>query len=176
MSSPESSLRRAAVLGLALAPLLLVAGCFRPMYASLETGGPSLGSALSSVQIARIDGRAGQQVRNNLAFAFTGGADPEAPKYTLKVTVSSSRNSSIVDAQTNEPEVDTVMLVSAFELYPYGAPTPVLVGKSYSRKSFDRTLERFAALRAARDAEDEAAGLLAEQIKTRVAVYLTDHP
>jgi LPS-assembly lipoprotein len=175
MSLPERRPRLAATL-LALGLALLVGGCFRPMYASVSPAGPSLTETLAAVEVEPIKGRVGQQVRNNLDFGLTGGAGAPPPRYTLRVALTTSRISSIIDPVTNEPQIDTVALTGSFELFAKGTPAAVLSGKDYARKSFDRGLQRFAALRAARDAEDSAAKVLADQIRGRVAIYLAEHP
>jgi LPS-assembly lipoprotein len=178
MSWSDRSVRLARLTVAGLLSLALT-GCFRPMYASTAPGTPRLSDVMASVAIEPVKGRVAQQVRNNLDFGLTGGSGSAPPRYTLNLDVNSTVSTSIVDARTNEPQVDTVMLLADFTLTPVGGPqpaVPVLVGKNYARKSYDRTLQRFAALRAARDAENSAAKVLADEIKTRVAIYLSEHP
>ncbi len=174
MSSPDR-FRRAALALAVLAPVSVLGGCFRPEYAADTPGVPGVGDALKAVQIDTIDGRVGQQVRNNLSFAFTGGGEALPARYVLHATVKSSTTDVIVDVPTNLPEVDTVAVVAEFTLTPVGSDKPVLDGKNFARKSFDRSLQRFAAVRAQRDAENLAAATLADEIKTRVAGYFAAH-
>lgn len=174
MSSPDRPLRRFALVVLALTPSLLLAGCFRPMYASVGTDAPALTQTLAAVEVTAIPGRVGQQVRNNLQFDLTGGGGAAPPLYRLDVAVTSSRASSIVDVPTDEPQIDTLLLTATYTLYKIGTPAAILTGRLNSSKSFDRTLQRFAAVRAARDAENSAAKVLAEQLKTRIAIFLSE--
>jgi LPS-assembly lipoprotein len=178
MSSPDRRLTRLGPYLLAALMALALAGCFRPMYSStsLPPGAPTLTDTLASVAIDKIEGRVGQQVRNELDFRLTGGAGSAPPRYRLAVDVTATRTTSIVDAKDNEPRIDTVTLLGLFSLYPIDAQQPVLTGKLYARKSYDRGLQRFAALRAARDAENGAAKVLADQIRARVAMYLAENP
>lgn len=176
MSSPDRSSRPALPV-LALLSTLALAGCFRPMYAEPASGGPGLTEKMASVEVTPIavgsrDARVAQQVRNNLQFALTGGGEAGTPAYTLSLDVRSNQSDLIVDAETNEPQVDAVTVSGEFTLTPVGSKTPVLTGKNYARKAYDRSLQRFAAVRAARDAENGAAEVLADAIKTRVAIYL----
>jgi len=46
----------------------------------------------------------------------------------------------------------------------------------YTRTSYHRGLQRFAAVRAGRAAENAAATVLADQLKTRLAIFLSSHP
>ncbi len=49
-------------------------------------------------------------------------------------------------------------------------------GVATSTATYDRSIQRFASLRAARDAEIRLAKVLAEQIKTRIASVLAVKP
>lgn len=175
MSSPDPVLRLAAA-ALALVAALALGGCFRPMYASTAANAPTLVDAMAAVSVDKIDGRVGQQVRNALDFGFTGGAGNAPPRYRLAVEVTTLRSTAIVDVRSDEPRIDTVTLTGTFKLFPVDKDTPVLTGSNVAAKSFDRDLQRFAALRAARDAENSAARVLAEQIKTRIAGFLATQP
>jgi LPS-assembly lipoprotein len=124
--------------------------------------------------VTPILGRVGQQVRNNLQYGLTGGGGAAPPRYRLDVGIIASRTSSIVDAKSDEPQIDTVLITGTFSLVDLSTNKVVLAGRNNARKSFDRTLERFGALRAARDAENSAATLLAEQIRNRVAIHLAE--
>jgi LPS-assembly lipoprotein len=174
MSSPDRMPRRA-LRAFALVGTLILGGCFRPMYATVSPSGVPLQTTLASVSMGSVTGRVAQQVRNNLDFGLTGGGDRPKVRYVLDLSVTSSRTTSIVEARTNEPEVDTVTVTADFTLTPIGSETPVFTGKNVATKSFDRTLQRFAALRAARDAEDSASRIVADQIRTRVAAWLAEH-
>jgi LPS-assembly lipoprotein len=167
---------KAATLLVALAPALVLAGCFRPMYARVSPTGQALDTTLASVMINPVSGRVPQQVRNNLDFGLTGGGARPDIRYTLNLSVATSRYSSIVDVKTDQPQVDTVIVTADFTLTPVGGKVPVVSGHNFASKSFDRTLQRFVALRAARDAENSASEIVADQIRTRVAAYLADHP
>ena len=176
MSSSDRHTRRALLLALGLAPTLMLGGCFRPMYATPSDGSPALNERLATIAVDEATERVGQQVRNALTFGLTGGGAPAAPQYALHMTVTSSAASGIVDSHANTPEIDTVVVVCSYGLTRIGSPAVLLSGTAYGRKSYDRGLQRFAALRAQRDAENDSAKLVAEQLKTRLAIFLADHP
>jgi LPS-assembly lipoprotein len=59
-----------------------------------------------------------------------------------------------------------------YKLMPIGGGAPITSGVAFTFASYDRTSQRFANIRAARDAEIRDAKVLAEQIKTRLAIAL----
>src|SRR6266851_2158489 len=143
MSSLDESLRHRCT-RLAGAALLagMLAGCFQPMYAdrSLIGGnGPNLRDAMRDVEISKIDGRVGQEVRNDIIFELSGGeGNPAGAPYKLQDVAN-----------------DKV----------------VFTDKAIARVSIDRTQQRYARVRAVRDAENRAAKVVAEQIRARVASF-----
>jgi LPS-assembly lipoprotein len=176
MSSFEQSARRNCR-HLAGAAMLagMLAGCFQPMYGdrSLTGGtGPNLREAMRDVEIAKIDGRVGQEIRNDIIFELSGGGgNPAGAPYRLNLEVATSSNSAIIDAQTGLPDNETVSLDVTFKLQNVADEKIVLTDKAIARVTIDRTQQRYARVRALRDAENRAAKLISEQIRTRVASF-----
>jgi LPS-assembly lipoprotein len=165
-----------------LAASLVVAGCFQPMYASRTmtdaqgvTHRTGARAVLASVDIKEADSRVAQVVRNELLFQFNGGATPSAvPKeYTLEIALRTSAESAIVDPYTDRPEVETLAVDAGFTLTRITTGEAVLKGNAFGRASYSRTRQRYATVRARRDAEDRAAGVIAGQISGRVASFLS---
>jgi LPS-assembly lipoprotein len=158
---------------------LLTAACFQPMYATrtsmnangaMVQSGPRAG--LASVDVKELDTRAGQVVRNELLFQFNGGAAPTSPKeYTLRIAMRESAESAVVDPYTDRPEVETLALDAGFTLTRTATGEQVLTGNAFGRASYNRTRQRYATVRAQRDAEDRAAKVIAGQISGRIASY-----
>eukprot|EP01036_Dinobryon_divergens_P061288 gene61288-81704_t len=96
--------------------MLTLSGCFTPLYGPDPTGAPSMVDKLAAVAVEPINSRIGVQLRNELIFGLTGGGAPAAPAYTLSVAVESSVESSIIDAETSKPKIDTVRLTGNFTL------------------------------------------------------------
>lgn len=177
MSSPERRSKRSpALVALALLPALALGGCFRPMYAAPSGGGPGVTEQLSAVDIDPATSRVALQIRNNLSFAFTGGAEAATPRYGLSLLVRSTRDAAIVNAQENVPLIDSVIVSSEYTLTDKATKKVLMHGKAFATKSYDRSLQRFAAVRAQRAAEDDAAGAVADQIRTRLSMYFATHP
>jgi LPS-assembly lipoprotein len=171
-----SLLDRFSRLGLAVGLALLAGACFRPLYASnpATPGAPSLRATLSTIEVKPATNRVDQQIRNELIFAFTGGGAAPVPVYTLTISTTDNVQSAVVDPFTSRPTTETYALDASFSLTEIGskAPDPVYSGRAFGRASYDRSRQRFASLRARRDAEDRAAEVVAEQIKTQIAAHL----
>ena len=153
------------------APLI---GCFQPMY-----GGPS-GQALvedfRAIKVEPIGERIGHYLGNELIFLLNG---------TGAVTQARYRHVDSVKHRVQAPRVDTVsgrattgmLIVDAdYRLLPVAGGAPVASGVAFVTSSYDRTSQRFANLRAARDAEIRSARGLADQIRTRLAADLSRRP
>ena len=93
----------------ALAVAALAAGCFQPLYGERSpTGGTILRDQLSAVDVLQIDAPKGTdeariavEIRNALLYDFTGGGYAAPPTHRLKVAISSTRASIIVDVNTS---------------------------------------------------------------------------
>src|SRR6266571_6200555 len=97
-----AGLRRTAA---ALALAALAGGCFQPLYGEHSpTGGPLLRDLLSAVEILQIEAPKGTdesrlavEIRNALLFDLTGGGYAAPPTHRLKISMTSTRASVIVD-------------------------------------------------------------------------------
>ncbi|HXY90690.1 MAG TPA: LPS assembly lipoprotein LptE [Xanthobacteraceae bacterium] len=172
MSSLEPSFRRLA--GIAALACLL-AGCFTPMYAdrSLTGNGPSnLREAMRDVEIAKIEGRVGQEIRNDIIFELSGGGgNPSGAPYRLNLQVATNSSSAIISEATGLPQNETVLLDVTYKLQDVANDKVVLTDKAIARVTVDTTQQRYARVRALRDAENRAAKIVSEQIRARVASY-----
>ena len=155
---------------LLIAPLL--AGCgFQPMYAETSTG-VQLDEVMRTVSVAKIPGRVGQRVRNELIFATTGGGYRAAAEYRLAIAIRESVQDTVV-AKTGESEGRAYRLTAAFKLIRLDDQAVVLSGTSIGRAAYDNLDSTFADIRARRDAENRAARTVADDIQTRIAIALS---
>jgi LPS-assembly lipoprotein len=163
---------RVAVVVVAGALSLPLAACFQPMYGEAPGGGPSLQRALRDVEIAAIDGRVGQEIRNDIIFELTGGdGNPVGAPYRLSLTVSTGALNPIVDPTTGISLADIVTLNVSYRLLDVAANKTVLSDSALARVTVDRSMQRFARVRAVRDAENRAAKVVAQQIRSRLASF-----
>lgn len=161
-------------LAIAVASVSL-AGCFRPMYADPQLvggHGPNLRDAMRDVEVAPIEGRIGQELRNNIIFELGGGAgNPSGAPYRLDMRVATNSYSVIIDPSSGLGQAETVSLDVTYKLKDVANDRVVMTDKAISRVTIDRTAQRYARVRAVRDAENRAATIVAEQIRSRIASF-----
>jgi LPS-assembly lipoprotein len=169
MSSPDPS-RRAVAAALLAAGLL--AGCtnVQPLYGSLG-GKTGVGQTLKSVDIALTDSRISQHLRNELIFAFTGGGDPDKPVYRLNLRVTDVSVPVGVERLEDIPAAYLLQLQASYTLVEIATGTTLTNGTSFANASYDFSQQRFANVRAQRDAENRAANLIAADIRTKIAAF-----
>ena len=174
MSSRNSTISKAwnglAVLVLAGA----LGGCFQPMYgqSTLFGAGAKLRDEMRQVEILEIQGRLGQEIRNDLIFELTGGqGNPVGAPYKLAITITSGSQTPLVDVASGRATSETVTLDVTYRVLDVSNDKVVLAEKALARISIDRSQQRYAGLRAVRDAQNRAAKLVAEQIRSRLASY-----
>jgi LPS-assembly lipoprotein len=157
--------------GAALWLSLGLSGCIQPLYGSLP-GGRDVAAEMQAIAVDPIPGRLGHYVSNELIFGFNGTGAHVPPKYRLAVAVAETAQSPLLDTVTGYPTAANIVVNADYSLLPAGGGAPVAQGKVTTLASYDRTSQRFANLRAARDAEIRDAKTLADQIRTRIAAAL----
>jgi LPS-assembly lipoprotein len=177
MWSPDQCARVAAALALAV----LVSACFMPLYGERSmTNQPMLKEQLSAVDVLQIEAPKGTdearlavEVRNALLFDFTGGEGQAPPTHKLKIAISSTRTSVIVDINTSRPDIENYGLTATYTMTEIATGRIVVTGQTFSRVSYDipGQQQRFARLRGLRDAESRAAKVIADNIRNRLASY-----
>jgi LPS-assembly lipoprotein len=158
----------------ALAALLTLGGCFEPMYGDRSIGGTgtNLRNALRDVEVAPIEGRVGQELRNDIIFELGGGAgNPVGAPYRLHLTVATNSFSAILDPISGLGQNETLALDVVFRLKDVSNDKFVMTDKATARVTVDTTAQRYARMRAIRDAENKAAQIVSEHIRSRIASY-----
>ena len=103
---------------------------------------------------------------------MNGTGSQVAPKYRLTVTVREHVQTPLVDTLTARATAATVAVNVHYRLVPSAGGAPITEGTAFAAASYDRTTDRFADTRAARDAEIRDAKTLADQIRTRLVIAL----
>ena len=153
-----------------LAGLLGLGGCFQPMYA--PSSGRDVRAELQGTSLAPISGMAGHYLENELRFALDGSGNASGNKYILQVTLNERTQTPLVDTVTGRATANSVYTTAQYKLIPTGGKEPLVEGSVVSLASYDRSSQRFANIRAARDAEIRNARELAQEIRTRLAAEL----
>jgi LPS-assembly lipoprotein len=176
----NAALGRLIRVGAVIALGALNAACFQPLYATQTIGGgPGVGTMLAQVDVDRIDARDGTpdsriavEIQNALKFELHGGS-AISPTHRLNVKMTTNRSSVITDTLTGRVEAEITGIDAHYALIELATGKTVLNGRTFSRVSSDYPgqQQRFARVRARLDAEDRAAKVLAEHIRTRVASF-----
>ena len=164
--------RAAALAAAMLAPAL--AGCgYQPLYGSGFAGPQgSVADQMRAVDVALVPGRVGQEIRNELIFMDTGGREAAPPKYRLEIAMRESVQATLVNIQGTA--AGNIYQVNAdFKLISIADQKVILNAKSGAQAQYQQEASTFANVRARRDAEDRAARVLADSIRTQVAAFLS---
>jgi LPS-assembly lipoprotein len=174
-------LRRSARLAAVFLLAGLTAACFQPLYGTQTLGGgPALRDRLAGVDVMLIDAasgtpeaRLGVELRNALIYDLSGGESPPNPNYRLKIQLVGRRTSIIIDPTTARPDVENYGVDATYVLTEVGNGKTVVQGTTFARVSYDvpGQQQRFARARGLRDAENRAAKVISEQIRSRLASY-----
>ena len=179
MSWPE--LPRLTRLLLAATLAGLTAGCFEPLYGNRAvTGGTGIGDKMSGVEVTPIVtpngtrlARIGVDVRNEVIYGLTGGGAAMSPSYRLDIKLSSTNLQVIVDINTARPDIQNYGIDASYTLIDIASGKTVVKATTFSRVSYNipGQQQRFAGDRGLRDAENRAAKVIAENIRSRLASY-----
>jgi LPS-assembly lipoprotein len=172
MSSLNLIARVALVAGLSLG----VSACFRPLHGPTASG-QSLQTELASIEVPEVEwplrlANAGHYLRSELIYALNGSGSDTPKRYRLNLALSQSQSSPVVDSQIGTASSVIVGGTLTYTLTSLDGSTVITQGTATSTTSYDRFPQRFANIRAGRDAEIRLAKTLAEQVRTRLSATL----
>jgi len=160
----------------------MTAGCFQPLYGERSpAGGSEVAGKLAAIDVGQIpapqgspDARVAVELRNDLVFQLTGGGGGVSPLYRLNTRMTTSKAALIVDIATGRTVAEITGIDVTYTLVELATGKVVVNGSSFARVSSDvpGQEQRFVRARAQRDAENRAAGVVADEIKTRLWSYL----
>ena len=152
----------------ALAAAALSACTVQPLYAP-TVAGTSVIASLGNITIDPADDRLSQEVRNQLIFQLNGGkGQPANANYHMKLVVASSKSSLGVTPVATAPAY-SITVAATYEVRSIADDKVVLRSTSRRSASYDRVNQLYANDRAELDAENRAASLVAEDIRTHLA-------
>ena len=119
------------------------------------------------------ESRIAVELQNALDFEMNGGGGLISPTHRLKVRMTLGRSSIISDITTGRVEAEITGIDASFTLTELATGKAVMNGRTFARVSSDYPgqQQRFARVRARLDAENRAAKVIAENVRTRVASY-----
>ncbi len=168
-----------------LAHIALVAGlslglsaCFRPLHGPTASG-QSLQTELASIEVPEVEwpsrlANTGHYLRSELIYALNGSGSDTPKRYRLRLALRESHSSPVVDSEYGTASSVIVAGTLTYTLTSLDGKTVVAQGTATTSASFDRFPQRFANMRAARDAEIRVARDLAQQVRTRLSMVLAN--
>jgi len=173
---------RLARLALVLAAASLTAGCFQPLYATHPAVGGTEGvrDKLAAIDIPPIKAPNGSPlervavgVRNALQYDLNGAAGGYAPTHRLIVKVNASQFTVTIDPNSGRPSGQVASVGATYQLVEIATGKVVVTDSTFVHVDYDipGVEQRFAAMRAKRDAEDHAIQIVADRIRNRLASY-----
>lgn len=172
-----SNVKALARVAVAAVLTLGLAACFRPLYGPTATGEP-LEARLAAIEVAPITAiaptyeRLGHYLRSELVFDLNGSGEPAPKRYKLTLSFAGRVQSTVVDRVTGRAQAATQIGDVTYTLTTLDEKTVITQGRATGFASYDRSVQRFATVRAAQDAEIRLAKSLSDQIRTRIAATL----
>ena len=165
--------RRAAVAAVLAVAASSLAGCestgIHPLYASR---GGTLQTELQSIVVDPVPDRLGHYIGDALKTDLNGTGAVVAPRYHLVVLPKERVQTALIDTVSARAQSGTVITEISYRLVPIGGGAPIASGTVTSAADYDRSEQRFANIRAARDAEIRDAHTVADQITQQIAAKL----
>ena len=157
---------RVALIALALVAL---AGCgFKPMYAPASTGG---GALIGAVTIPEVPGKSGHAFRTELTRLLAAEGRNGATPRRLDVTVSELVSALGLRVDESATRADLI-LTGVYKFYDLSG-AELVNGRAIATVSYDIPIAAYGAAAAQDDARERAGVLLADKIRTDLALRLT---
>lgn len=167
--------RRGFLLLSAVSISALAGGCFRPLYGDVASnipGGGRVRDTLRAIEVTEIPDLVGHYLRNELVFELDGSGEETAKRYKLSVNPKETVDVTVVDVTTGRADSATLTLNATWRLTSIPDGKVVTSGENFIRVTYDRSSQRFATVRAARDARIRGAKGLAGIIRNSLAAAL----
>ncbi|MEP0322351.1 LPS assembly lipoprotein LptE [Bauldia litoralis] len=148
----------------------LAACTVQPLYGP-TAGGGRVQATLTRISVQPVNTRVGQQVRNEVIFQMTGGAAISDPIYRMKLSVS-SKEVGLGLTSTDASPIYQIQVAATYEVTKVDTGESIVKHTARGTASYSRSNQAFANSRAKIDAEDRAAGVVAEAIAIRVAAAI----
>lgn len=159
--------RRTAILAAGLA-VLLGACSAQPLYMMDPATGGSVQSALSGLEIATVETRVAQEVRNRLLFDLGISRSTTAPRYTMDLVVSDTESPLGVTPVESAP-ASNVTVTATYTVRDPASGDIVFRDTARASASYDLVNQVFANERAHRDAQNRAAIAVANDIRLQLS-------
>ena len=160
--------RSTPVLALALSLVLLGACSVEPLYGSRSS--KARGGGVAAIEIAPIKDRVGHIVRNHLIDSLTPAGQPAHPDYRLTFAIEREKTPLLIQLDDHATRFN-LTLRAAFALADRDG-TVVYRDSARATGSYNVVESGFATVTAERDAAEEAARVLSEEMLTLILLHL----
>lgn len=151
-----------------------VAGCgFRPAYgpAGVQNTASPMQAQMKDIRLDVPKDRLGIQLSNELGFLMNGGDESGKKPYVMKISLTPLSQSTGIEPTSGLPTSVFYSLVAEYTLVDSNTKKVLTKGKTFARTDFDFSGQRFANVRAQRDAENRAIAVLATQLHHHLLGY-----
>ncbi|MDD9993385.1 MAG: LPS assembly lipoprotein LptE [Rhodospirillales bacterium] len=156
------------VLVLALSLVLLAACSVEPLYGSRSS--KARGGGVAAIEIAPIKDRVGHVVRNHLIDSLTPAGQPAHPDYRLTFAIEREKTPLLIQLDDHATRFN-LTLRARFALADRDG-TVVYRDSARATGGYNVVESGFATVAAERDAAEEAARVLSEEILTLILLHL----
>lgn len=156
-----------------------LAACFKPLYGPTASGA-MLQDVLAAIKVEQVGTPVGQErighdLRSELVYMLNGSGVPVAPRYRLVLTLNEAVGTPIVNSALGRVDTATLVVTTSYILSTLDGRI-VTTGVSRGAANYNRDAQRFASVRAARDADQRVARMVADEIRTRLSAILSVAP
>jgi len=151
--------------------LASLAGCgFQPLYGDRDYGAAG-GEDLAAVKVNTIPDRSGQILHNYLLDRINPHGRPATPLYALDIQLTEQK-SNVGIIKDSTATLAQLGNTASYTLYDLKKRAPAQSGRSRSFTSYTIGQSQFATLAAEKDARERTLREIADDITTKVAVFL----
>ena len=167
-----SGRRMCPITSLLFGAAMLASACgFQPLYGEHAVGA-NAADQLAAVHIEPISDRSGQVLYNALRDGLNPLGRPSSPDYRLRVKLDENLEDLALRNDETATRVD-ITLTAAYSLFSGDNKEPVLKGVTRTTTAYNVLDSPYATLTSREDARARALKDIAQEIRTRLAVFLT---
>jgi len=153
---------------------LALAACgYKPLYGERGVDNRSVADEMALIRIESIPDRIGQQMYNMLRERLNPYGKPGDPKYVLSVTLLERRDRLFLERDETATRANLTLRAN-FVLRRLDDGEVVATGQSRAVSSYDILSSQFASVVSEEDARVRGARMLIDDIRTRLALALSD--
>jgi LPS-assembly lipoprotein len=166
-------MRRRTFIGLAAAaPAAALAGCgFEPLYGDRGVAGGGIEEELALIKVSPLPERRGQALYNALLDRLNPHGEPKSPRYGLGISLQEVRTTFGARRDTADTRAN-LQLLATFRLFDAESGVLLISETVEATASYNILRARYASLVAEQDARRRVTEMVADEIKTRLAIFL----